>query len=363
MRERDPEPPEDQETSPLAASWFAAAESPVFAHRIGLRLTLGATGLVVVIILLARVAGAAVPLWLVVGIAAAVVAFTRIQERLIGEGRYQAWMPLTHMVAALVLLSIGITYTGGVQSPFVWVYALSMAVEAMLRGPAAALASATLSTVLLVTSTILVQAGVVPFSGPRWAMQTAAAFLISYIGMFYAVALVLSSMRFQIRQISRLALTDPLTGLGNRRALREHLKRELQRAARYDTQLVVVVVDLDGFKDINDRHGHLRADDLLRQLAAALQRSSRDSDFVARFGGDEFVVVLPQTSRAEAARVAERIRTNIEDVSLLEGMTLTASIGMASFPRDGTSSQELLDAADRAMYRVKGTGGNRVGAV
>ncbi|MGH2349361.1 MAG: GGDEF domain-containing protein, partial [bacterium] len=225
MREHDPQPPEDQDYSPLAGTWFAAAESPIFAHRIGLRLTLGATGLVVLIILVARAAGAAVPLWLVLGIAVTVAIFTRVQERLIGEGRYRAWMPLAHMVVALVLLSIGITYTGGVQSPFVWVYALSMAVEGILRGPPAALLSATVSTILLVTSTILVQLGAVPVSGPRWPVQAAAAFLVSYIGMFYAVALVLSSMRFQIRQISRLALTDPLTGLGNRRALRDQLNR------------------------------------------------------------------------------------------------------------------------------------------
>ncbi len=354
---------EDDDPPALAGPWFPTSDSPVFAHRLALRLTLGATVLVVIVVLLARLAGATVPIWLVAGIAGAVALFTLAQQRLIDQGRYQAWMPPVHMLVALLLLSVGVASTGGVQSPFVWVYALSMAVEGTLRGPAAALASATLSTAFLVGITTLIRFRLIPFAGTLWPMHMSMAFLISYVGMFYAVALVLSGMRLQVRQISRLALTDALTGLGNRRALRDHLRREVRRATRYNVPLSLVVVDLDGFKAVNDRHGHLRADDLLRRLAQALRRSSRESDFPARFGGDEFVLVLPQTTRGEALRVAERIRANVEDLSLLEGVTLSASIGVATFPRDGLGSQDLLDAADRAMYRVKGAGGNRVGIV
>lgn len=352
---------EDHDLPAFSGAWFPTSDSPILAHRIALRLTLGATILVTLIVLLARLAGATVPIWLVLGIAAAVVLFIRLQAHLIDQGRYHAWMPLTHMVVALLLLSIGIAATGGVQSPFVWVYALSMAVEGTLRGPAAALISATLSTALLLAITVLIHLRVVPFAGTLWPLHMSAAFLVSYVGMFYAVALVLSGMRLQVRQISQLAMTDPLTGLGNRRALRDQLKREVRRATRYNTPLALVVVDLDGFKAVNDRYGHLRADELLRRLAQALRRSSREFDFAVRFGGDEFVVVLPQTTRAEAARMAERIRANVEDVALLEGITLTASIGVASFAHNGISGQELVDAADRAMYRVKYAGGNRVG--
>lgn len=352
---------EDQDAPAFPGMWFAASDSPIYAHRIALRLTLGATILVTLIVVVARVAGASVPIWLVLGIAGIELGFTQLQERLIEGGRYRPWMPPTHMIVTLILLSVGIAYSGGVQSPFVWVYALSMAVEGTLRGPAAALTSATVSTTLLAATSVLIYLQIVPFPGPLWPVQTATAFLVSYVGMFYAVALVLSGMRLQVRQISRLALTDPLTGLGNRRALREQLKREVRRAARYNTPLSIVVIDLDGFKAVNDRYGHLRADDLLRRLAQALRRSSRESDFPARLGGDEFVMVLPQTARPEAIRVAERIRANAEDLSLLEGVTMTASVGVATFPRDGIGGQELLDAADRAMYRAKYAGGNRVG--
>ncbi|HEY3248327.1 MAG TPA: GGDEF domain-containing protein [bacterium] len=354
---------DDFDAPALARPWFPTSDSPTFAHRIALRLTLGATILVTAVVLVARIAGATVPIALVLSVAGAVVLFTLVQERLIEQGRYHEWMPLTHMVVVLVLLSIGITATGGVQSPFVWVYALSIAVEGTLRGPAAALTSATLSTVFLLAATALARPGTVPAGAPVWPLSTTTAFLISYVGMFYAVALVLSVLRLQVKQISQMALTDALTGLGNRRALRDHLKRELRRATRYNMPLSLIVVDLDGFKTVNDRYGHLRADDLLRRLAQALRRSSRESDFAARFGGDEFVLVLPQTVRAEALRMAERVRATIEDFALLEGVALTASIGVAMFPRDGLGGQDLIDAADRAMYRVKGTGGNRVGMV
>lgn len=141
------------------------------------------------------------------------------------------------------------------------------------------------------------------------------------------------------------ALTDELTGLGNRRALERDLRQELARAARHGRQFSVVVIDLDGLKRVNDTEGHAAGDALLRRLAAGLTASLRAGDRAFRLGGDEFAMVLPETSAAHAGRVLAR---------LLDAGAPAMSWGVAGFPADGRSSRTLLDVADQRLYAHKG---------
>lgn len=337
--------------------WMTAAEDPVFAHVAVLRLTYWMTGAVAGLVLLARLFGMAIPVWLVGTLAGILMLGTWLQQQHLQAGRYARGLPLIHLNLGLLLLSVGIAYTGGLQSPFVWTYGISVAIEGILRGGPWGVISASASTVYLIASSLLATSG---FTGRFPADPRLAVFLISYVGMFYVVALLASSVRDQVREIFHLARTDALTGLANRYALRQAVEREVARARRYGLPCGVIIVEIDRFKRFNDRFGHLHGDEVLRRVAATLRGSCRAADLPARFGGDEFVVVLPQTGKGEAARVAERIRSDMEEFSLLRGFGLTVSIGLAAFPDDGLSARDLLEAADAAMYVAKSAGGNTV---
>ena len=164
-----------------------------------------------------------------------------------------------------------------------------------------------------------------------------------------------------------LVISDPLTGLNNRRALHDKLKHEFERYARYKQPLAVAMIDLDGFKPINDRYGHLIGDRVLRAVSGALQHSVRSLDVAARYGGDEFAVVLPQTDAPGALRVGERIVKNISALRVPTGSgdaEVSASLGLAFYPEGGLDTPEdLLRAADQALYRAKKQGKNRLCAV
>ena len=178
-------------------------------------------------------------------------------------------------------------------------------------------------------------------------------------------AQIIETTRADNARLEALAHTDPLTQVLNRRAMTERVAAELERARRYDTVVSLLMVDLDHFKRVNDTHGHLVGDDVLRDVAAMLRHAVRSVDLVARYGGEEFVVVLPETHEAGAMIFAERLRERIEEHSFADfaplGLHLTASVGVAMFPSPGANSvDELLARADEALYRAKADGRNRV---
>ena len=154
------------------------------------------------------------------------------------------------------------------------------------------------------------------------------------------------------------ATMDPLTGLANRRHYRQRLADEIHRSRRYRNPLALLVFDLDDFKKWNDTKGHAAGDELLMRTAGIIRDCLRDSDFAARWGGEEFVVLLPETSKRKAFVVADRIRARVERSFAAEKVTITG--GMAAFPADGEDEEALFLFADRALYRAKSEGKNRV---
>jgi diguanylate cyclase (GGDEF)-like protein len=161
-----------------------------------------------------------------------------------------------------------------------------------------------------------------------------------------------------------LSVTDDLTGLSNSRYLNLVLRREEERSIRSGKPLSVLFIDMDGFKSVNTNHGHLAGSKALVEAANVIRACARETDVVARFGGDEFALILPDTGREGAVSVAERIRDRIRAFSFLEleglSLHLTASIGIATLPDISGSAEELLKAADRAMYQVKDHGKNGI---
>jgi diguanylate cyclase (GGDEF)-like protein len=160
------------------------------------------------------------------------------------------------------------------------------------------------------------------------------------------------------------AIYDPLTGMCNRRYLDESLSRELHRGRRGKSPLCVVMIDLDKFKPFNDTFGHNAGDSLLRQMGHMIRDKLRKSDISCRYGGDEFVLVLPDSSLADTEQRVEQILALAEKLPIQNGAPrrgmITVSAGIASAPEHGSTAAELLQAADNAMYAAKHAGGNGV---
>jgi diguanylate cyclase (GGDEF)-like protein len=173
--------------------------------------------------------------------------------------------------------------------------------------------------------------------------------------------LVVATERRRYRaHLETMARFDPLTGLANRATFEERLLQEAQRATRHDRRFALLFMDLDGFKAINDRHGHKTGDQVLIDVAQVLASNCRATDLAARQGGDEFVVLLAEVaSLAAAQKAAEKLRESIEALSWNE-MQVGASIGLALWPDDADDPETLIRLADDAMYRAKSAGKNRI---
>lgn len=190
--------------------------------------------------------------------------------------------------------------------------------------------------------------------------RAARAFSAHEASLLSALALPVSAAlanSVRIAEAERLSLTDDLTKLHNARFLRQYLTSEIKRARRYGSSVGALFIDLDDFKEVNDRYGHLVGSHLLMEIATVILTGVRDTDMVSRYGGDEFVVILPETSLDMARRVAERIREKIETHAFTGGRRLslrvTASFGIACFPMHAQSPQQLIAGADTAMYEAK----------
>ena len=157
----------------------------------------------------------------------------------------------------------------------------------------------------------------------------------------------------------RLAITDDLTNIYNRRHFLERMQSEIDRARRYGTPFSVMFIDIDNFKDLNDSYGHQVGDKILAELATILKHWARSSDIVARYGGEEFVVLLPMTDKPRSVTAAERLRTRVQRHTFYRRKKLTVSVGVASFPGDGDTADQLLGRVDEALYMAKKTGRNR----
>jgi diguanylate cyclase (GGDEF)-like protein len=162
----------------------------------------------------------------------------------------------------------------------------------------------------------------------------------------------------------KLATVDPLTNIYNRRFLNDYALKEIYRSRRTKRNFMTVMLDVDDFKRINDTYGHLSGDMILKHLAGFLVKNLRASDVIGRYGGEEFLIIMPETSKDNAFLVVDRLRSSIaaEEMQVLHGerVRITVSVGGAVFPEDGTSSEDLLVRADERLYKAKREGKNRV---
>lgn len=178
--------------------------------------------------------------------------------------------------------------------------------------------------------------------------------LLGTVGVACAAVLVGVRERLEHERdvLRNFALSDPVTGIANRRSLLLRADYEIDRHRRSQHSFALVMLDLDGFKQLNDRFGHAAGDDLLRDVATALRRAMRAQDTVARFGGDEFCILAPETEERGGARLAAKVSQAVRDVSV--GVeTVGGSVGVAFFPVDGVSASDLMHAADQRLLEAK----------
>jgi diguanylate cyclase (GGDEF)-like protein len=160
--------------------------------------------------------------------------------------------------------------------------------------------------------------------------------------------------------VQRQAETDRLTGIYNRRYFELSLEAEVQRAQRYGSPLSLLLFDVDRFKELNDRHGHLVGDQVLKRLVRQCEANLRTSDVLCRYGGEEFAIIAPETSAAAAAALARRVRQDVEAMRLdYIAETVTISVGVAEWEPDFSKKEDFIGAADWALYAAKNAGRNR----
>ena len=273
--------------------------------------------------------------------------------------RESRWKVAIETWVMIVFITWVLWFTGGLQSPLLNLYLLPVITSALALGKLATLLEVALITACfvllggsLVEPVAAVSGAIVPLA------QLAPMLLVAYVTTMFS-----ADIRYGLNKAKLLSETDELTEIYNMRGFSFIMDRAFSQAVRYSRPLSVLMIDSDNLKAVNDEHGHEAGNDLLRLIASGIKSQLRTTDVPARFGGDEFVAMLPDTGPGGARDVAERIRETIARKPLelrAKSVTITVSVGVASYPEDGRSADTLLERADAAMYRAKSEGRNRV---
>ena len=262
----------------------------------------------------------------------------------------------TFLVAlALLLVAVQsiINYLAGPDFSFVLFYLLPVTFVAWLVGRRAGYAVASLCAVAYFLTEFLST----HFDGRE---HLAVFNALARLGAFLFVAHFVAALRRSLEHERELARTDELTGATNRRSFFEAAQSEINRARRHRHPFTVAYIDVDNFKELNDRSGHAAGDALLREATRAISENVREIDLVARLGGDEFVVLLPETGEEAARAVVSRVRRCLDDLAARRGWRVTFSIGVVTWTTPPRTVDTMIRQADDTMYEVKNTGKNRV---
>lgn len=274
---------------------------------------------------------------------------------LLGRWRFPA-----EVGTAIVFVTALVALTGGHQSPFFFGYVLLLA-GASLRAEGAGPVLLGLAT----GSAYLVGVSIALGSSPidASALGLMAFNLVSLALIAYVAAVIGREQRRAQEAALRLSRFDALTGVHSRMYFTSAIQQEIMRAVRTGRPFSLVMLDLDGLKPVNDRFGHESGDRLLRAVGDVVRRGIRGTDVAARYGGDEFVIILPETDLEGAVRVSDKLRLDIGELTLPHNRSViqtSVSIGIAAYPEDGRTGSELLRRADLAMYEAKRRGRNQI---
>ncbi len=286
--------------------------------------------------------------------------FVLVVHELLPPGSLGSARAVMEGTAAIVFLTMLVLLTGHSMSPFFFLYPLLIGGAALIAAPEVTLTLTAETTVAYAVAAISgpIAPADYPDSLTRIAINLTALVLLVYAGM------IVSRVQRRTRDAAiRLSTVDSLTDLYNRAFFFNAVDREIQRGRRYRRGFCLLMMDLDGLKSVNDRYGHYEGDVILRGVAQLIRAGLRGIDIAARYGGDEFVALLPETDQDGAYVVAEKIRQSASELVVDTGgrrISTSLSIGVVSYPEDGQTADELMIAADEAMYSSKRLGKNRV---
>lgn len=255
--------------------------------------------------------------------------------------------------------------TGEIESPLISVFFMPVIVVSLLGDLRASLGLAVLTTLwfLYIASIenwlrlfeIIVQVRFLTFTSLFFAFALVVGLLRRETRRYAEALDLLAQAQQKVEEqnalLRELSSQDYLTGIPNRRFLSSFMEQEIEQAKRYSTPFSIIMADVDGFKQLNDRYGHLVGDEVLKEVAQHLRRGIRGADMVGRYGGDEFLIILPVTNKASAQLVARRLREGFLSHPDIRHFRL--SMGVATYPEDGTTLEELIQVADQAMYADK----------
>lgn len=291
--------------------------------------------------------------WPLVAVAAAVIALAGVLAA--GDDRLPMWSLAVSPSVGSVLVGLVICFAGPEASaPYAMYFAWLVIVSAGFLSRKLTAIHGLVAVGVYALAIEIAGPSLIP-TGLALAMTAGTAVVATVV-----MAGIAAQTRDLVARLDDAARTDPLTELDNRRALREHFEREIARADRTRRPLALLVFDVDCFKRYNDAFGHPAGDDALRRLARILDDVTRSTEIVARFGGEEFAVVAPDTDEAGAVALAERIRIAVESEFADSTAPLTVSCGIAVHRPGGRSEIDLFAAADFALYAAKDAGRNRV---
>ncbi len=268
------------------------------------------------------------------------------------------WPSLVRCWLMIAFVTLTLWLLGPAAAPLASLYHVPVIASAVVLGT-----SATVLNLLLIGLSLLLltlgRAGAAPLERDLGLVAQYAAMLL----VAYFVSRVASDIRHALARVRFIAETDELTRVYNRRAFMRIAVRAHRQARRYQRPYAIVMIDSDNLKAVNDAHGHECGNELLKLTTASIRRELRGTDVAARYGGDEFILLLPETSASGALELSERVRVTVADKGLeVRGLRVgtSVSLGVASFPDHGSDLQSIIDKADQAMYRSKKTGRNRV---
>lgn len=262
----------------------------------------------------------------------------------------------TTLLSDALAIGVAVLLTGGADSPVVLVWTPTVAVAGIWIGVRASIP--VLGSVVAFLAASVVWDPGTTIEMTELQQGVFAAFILGLVVAHGGVVAARQRAALgALEAANARARQDPLTGLSNRTGFEEQLAAEFERAERYGHPLALAILDMDDFKVINDTRGHVAGDEVLIHIAEQLRSEMRQSDTAVRLGGEEFVMLLPETGEAEATALAERIRARIAASDATHGATI--SIGIASYPRSATGPRELVMNADSAMYAAKRLGKNR----
>lgn len=275
------------------------------------------------------------------------------------ESRWKMAIEIWVMIAFITWV---LWNTGKIDSPLLNLYLLVIITSGLTMGKVTTL------LILLLITCVYVYMGFPVFSYSTFSLQNFGRMMTifsPYLLIAYLTTMLSADLQYARKMFKHLSETDDLTGLDNIRAFNNILDHEISKSQRYSQPFSLLMLDADGLKDINDNFGHEAGDRLIKAMAETIQTCLRESDTLARYGGDEFIALLPQTDQENAIEAGERIRRAIENTSFdMSGSQVksTISIGLATFPDQADNINELLRKADQSLYKSKNDGRNRVTA-